>query len=119
MGAPDAAGSAKGEGALPLLLPLLAVSSGAFSVMAPMRERLPPAAVISCASSRVRRKLTPRFSTNYSTRAAAMPPWSMVTISLFESAGPSGTDASEGDAGRVGVVGAGRETTAGAAAAGR
>jgi hypothetical protein len=69
-----------------------------FSVMAPTSERLPPADVISRATSGVTWKLTPRFSTNCSTREAGMPPWSMVTISAFESGGPSGTFAAAGPA---------------------
>ncbi len=62
----------KGE-SLPELL-FDAASACDLSVMAPTSERLPPAAVISRAISGVTEKLTPRFSTNCSTRAGAMPP---------------------------------------------
>jgi len=47
--------------------------AGPFSVIAPMSERSPPAARISPVMSGVRAKVTPRASTNCSTRAEGAP----------------------------------------------
>ena len=58
-----------------------------------MSERSPPADFISAVICGVTEKLTPRTSTNCSTREDGMPPCSIVTISLFESGSPEGTGA--------------------------